>query len=81
MSGGQKITDTSAFSCLLQVLPAINDDSDNKSASDLSDSELCGVTSASEPNASRREISRPSTVSVSKGEAAVDKHAQYFTLI
>lgn len=49
---------------LLRVLPANNDDSDNKSASDPSDSELCGVASAS----------------VSKGEAADEKHAHYFTL-
>lgn len=63
------------FSCPLRVLPAINDDSDNKSARDLSDSELCGVTSASEPN------THPPSGSVSKGGAAVNKHAQYFTLI
>lgn len=48
---------------LLQALPAISDDSDNKSASDLSDSELCAVASASQANASGAEIPHPSSVS------------------
>lgn len=50
-SGGQETRDPRLFSCLPRVLPANNDDSDNKSAGDLSDSELCGVASASEPRA------------------------------
>lgn len=77
-SGGQETRDPWLFSCLPQVLPANNDDSDNKSASDLSDSELCGVASASKPTVSEREIFHR-FVSLSKGEAAVRKHAQYFT--
>lgn len=76
-SGGQETRDPRLFSCLPQVLPAHNDDSDNKSASDLSDSELCGVASVSKPTV--REICHRSSVSLSKGEAADRKHAQYFT--
>lgn len=56
MSGGQETRDNLSFFFLTapKVLPATDDDSDNKSASDLSDSEPCDVASASEPNASRR---------------------------
>lgn len=80
VSGGQKTRDNLSFFFLTtpEVLPATDDDSDNKSASDLSDSELCGVSSASEPNASRREI----CLRLCPWEKlTVDKHAQYFTLI
>lgn len=76
---GQEARDPRLFSCLPRVLLANNDDSDNKSASDLSDSELCGVASESKPTVSKREIFHYSSVSLSKGEAADRKHAQYFT--
>lgn len=70
-SGGQETRDPRLFSCLPRVPPANNDDSDNKSASDLSDSELCGVASASKYSIV--------LLCLSKGEAADRKHAQYFT--
>lgn len=55
-SGGRETRDPRLLPCLPQVLPANNDDSDNKSASDLSDSELCGVASASKPTERERNI-------------------------
>lgn len=63
-SGGQETRDRRPFPCLPRVLPANNDDSDNKSARDLSDSELCGVASASKPT--ERERSIPSFFCVSE---------------
>lgn len=55
-SGGQEARDPRLFSCLPRVPPANIDESDNKSASDLSDSELRGVASASKPTERERNI-------------------------
>lgn len=70
--------------CLLSLRPAINDESDNKSYTDLSDSDKQqGVSST--PNCvcvcvSVRDIEIALIFFDIRGEAAVDKHAQYTLL-